>query len=359
MKIIFVFYFVISVAESESNATCLACFCLIPATFLCPNISTPEPTTPIMTPTTSSTTTSTLPTTLLPTTAQPPLIYNELDCVFPFRMYGVLYDKCVSFDNGSSFWCSLDSVYTTRAAQCNQSCPVLARNLISDINEVHSSCVEPSIGSIPHFPSKNETKIILDMHNRARSLVKPTAANMKKVTWDIGLARLAQRWAENCDFDHDCALCRRLLNNQTISVGQNAFALLGAVFDPKTFWTDAINFWLTEQNNFNFALGSKTGQFIDVGHYTQIINSVTSKIGCGVADCGGNLHAFCNYALAQKEWQRPYKVGPACSKCAQENCENNLCSCDKLCQNNGILDLTNCECRCLDNFSGKLCQISF
>lgn len=346
MVSIFIFFFVINLAESQANSTCIECFCLIPSTFLCPKITIPD---------TISTTTITTTTT---TTIQPLLLYNEINCVFPFRMYGVVYDKCVSFDNGESFWCSLDPVYTTRAAQCNQSCPLIARNLVSELNEVHSSCLEPSVSSIPHFPNENETKIILNLHNRARSLVKPRATNMKKMTWDFGLARVAQRWAENCDFSHDCFLCRRLLNNQTISVGQNAFALLGAIYDPKTFWTNVINYWLRGLNNFNFSLGSSTGMFNDVGHYTQIINSMTSKIGCGTASCSGNLYAFCNYAFAQEQWKRPYKVGPSCSQCGKENCKDNLCLCDKLCQNDGILDLRNCQCKCLDSFSGNLCEIS-
>lgn len=55
--------------------------------------------------------------------------------------------------------------------------------------------------------------------------------------------------------------------------------------------------------------------------------------------------------------ERPYESGTPCSNCSPQNCSNNLCFCDKLCQNDGTLDLANCVCNCNPNFSGSLCEI--
>lgn len=54
---------------------------------------------------------------------------------------------------------------------------------------------------------------------------------MREIFWDNGLSHLAQRWAEYCVFDHDCFNCRTLLNNQSVIVGQNAYALFGGKFN--------------------------------------------------------------------------------------------------------------------------------
>ena len=119
-----------------------------------------------------------------------------------------------------------------------------------------------------------------------------------------------------------------------------------------------INYWLSEGNNFEFGRGSKTGKFDDVGHYTQIIDSKTSRVGCGAAKCDSGIYAYCNYATAQDDWKQPFKSGQSCSQCSINNCESKLCNCSKLCQNNGILDPIKCECNCIQNFKGELCQFS-
>ncbi len=176
--------------------------------------------------------------------------------------------------------------------------------------------------------------------------------------WDFDLSRLAQRWAENCVFDHDCNSCRRLLNNQTISVGQNAYALFSNAIDADTFWQQVMDLWLEEAQNFQYGRGAVSGNFNDVGHYTQIINAEASRVGCGAAVCGDSTtYAYCNYALGQGDTQKPFESGESCSKCSESQCKDNLCYCDKLCQNYGQLNLRKCECECDSSFSGDLCEI--
>ncbi len=139
--------------------------------------------------------------------------------MFPFRVQNVWYDRCVSNDGGVTFFCSLDRIFNQRIARCQTACPLLARNLMkNDPSNIHTSCINPNPIAKSLFPNDTQIQTILDLHNQARARVSPTAANMRALTWDTGLARLAQRWAENCIFTHDCFYCRRLVNNQTVPV---------------------------------------------------------------------------------------------------------------------------------------------
>jgi hypothetical protein len=62
---------------------------------------------------------------------------------------------------------------------------------------------------------------------------------MRQVYWDISLGSLAQvlvqYLAVTKTFDHDCNSCRLLLNNQSITVGQNLYAV-NLTYDPVTIW---------------------------------------------------------------------------------------------------------------------------
>ncbi len=93
-----------------------------------------------------------------------------------------------------------------------------------------------------------------------------------------------------------------------------------------------------------------------VGHYTQIVNSGVSRIGCGAATIGDYFYAYCNYAKAQFDIQRPYLNGTSCSLCSKNKCRNKLCECRKLCQNYGQLDPVKCECKCPAYARGDECE---
>lgn len=147
------------------------------------------------------------------------------------------------------------------------------------------------------------------------------------------------------------------MNNQSVPVGQNAYAYFGSDYNPKTFWFDVIKLWADEKVNFKYDVGATTGNFGDIGHYTQLISSDMSRVGCGAALCGSSIYAYCNYANGQSDVNRPYTSGSSCSMCSSSNCKMNLCQCDAFCQNSGTLDLAKCECNCQANFSGAQCEI--
>lgn len=162
-------------------------------------------------------------------------------------------DKCIKADR-QYYWCSIDRIYSNRSAACEQECPYLARELVK--NEVqgtkHTSCINSKTGTKGHFPSVKEIKIIIDIHNKIRSEVPVSATDMSSVVWDLGLARLAQRWAENAVFKHDCKNCRMLSNNRTIPTGQNGFLSKGLEYNASSFWQVVINAWYNEVKFFKY-----------------------------------------------------------------------------------------------------------
>ena len=252
-------------------------------------------------------------------------------------------------------WCSIDTIYSNRYAQCAQQCPQLARILVqTDSGQSHTSCQPSSPSAISLQPNITQINTILSLHNNARSIVVPTAANMPRIVWDSRLARVAQSRANQCIFAHDCGNCRRLLNNATIYVGQNAYAQGGGSFD----WSSPVQAWLGEKKFFAYgsSSGSSTGNWADVGHYTQIINDGTYAVGCGASQCGSSFYAYCNYAFGQYGTSKPYASGTPCTNCNSNLCSNNLCNCNKICQNGGTLDTSTCTCKCLPYAVGDLCE---
>ena len=48
----------------------------------------------------------------------------------------------------------------------------------------------------------SEKVAIVAEHNKLRKIVQPPAVDMKTLEWDNGLADLAQRWSNECNFNH-------------------------------------------------------------------------------------------------------------------------------------------------------------
>uniref|UniRef100_A0A482ZAG4 U25-Theriditoxin-Lha1c_1 n=1 Tax=Latrodectus hasselti TaxID=256736 RepID=A0A482ZAG4_LATHA len=107
-----------------------------------------------------------------------------------------------------------------------ESCPEKFLRFSKD----HSFC-KPTNASckyvIKSFPTKEEQIEIVNLHNMYRNKVAlgdeklggglDSASNMLAVSWDDELAEIAQKWAEQCLFEHDCGECRA---SSSFSVGQ-------------------------------------------------------------------------------------------------------------------------------------------
>ncbi|XP_037087804.1 venom allergen 5-like [Pollicipes pollicipes] len=154
--------------------------------------------------------------------------------------------------------------------------------------------------------SRADRALILREHNRIRQAVKagryasknlPAAKAMPDLRWDSELARVAQRWADQCLYGHD--KCRSV---PRFYVGQNFAFTSGAARD----WNGrAIRQWFHSelpffrQSDLVFRRGTDPATGRAIGHLTQVIWARTTKIGCGYMAWGNDKWAartyFCNY----------------------------------------------------------------
>ncbi|MEB3358992.1 MAG: CAP family protein [Synechococcales bacterium] len=128
---------------------------------------------------------------------------------------------------------------------------------------------------------------ILDAHNRYRREV-----DVPPLSWSDDLATDAQVWA-----DYLASLGGNTLQHDGSRTGQGENLWLGTA----GFYSvvDAVDAWGSEQQFFRpgtFPDVSTTGNWADVGHYTQIIWRDTEQVGCAQATAGGNNILVCRYS---------------------------------------------------------------
>ena len=127
------------------------------------------------------------------------------------------------------------------------------------------------------------------LHNSVRANVSPSAnPPLNPLLWDDDVAADAQLWADNCRFVH----------GGRPNEGQNIYAAGGFVPTP----SDVVNNWASEVSFYNYNTNTcASGQ--QCGHYTQIVWSSTTKLGCGMTHCMSNspgskgdwYFVVCNY----------------------------------------------------------------
>merc|ERR1719206_1326328 len=173
-------------------------------------------------------------------------------------------------------------------------------------------------------------KILLDKHNELRQKVasggeagQPGAANMKKLVWDDELATIAQRWTDQCIFEHDKV---RDLCDGTFS-GQNAWQS-GTDYEYYDYDVNpeigqAVQSWYDEVTDPGFD-AANINPFVygdGYGHYTAVVWADTDRVGCGrvyFEDTDGWYKhlVICNYAIAANlVGGVMYEAGEKCSNC--------------------------------------------
>jgi hypothetical protein len=127
---------------------------------------------------------------------------------------------------------------------------------------------------------------ILDAHNGYRA-----AVGVPPIIWSDGLADAARAWASTLNstlqFAHDPGA-----QNQ----GENLWMGTTGAFSL----TQMVDSWGQERQNFydgTFPNVSTTGNWFDVGHYSQMIWRGTTSVGCaGVAGSDGYYRFVCRYS---------------------------------------------------------------
>lgn len=126
---------------------------------------------------------------------------------------------------------------------------------------------------------------IIRAHNRARSITKPSASDMLRMTWDNALAKTAVDYTRKCIYEHNavCIVDMKLLstiyhdcylysqdrtNSRFGYIGENIFISTGIAFNAKLL-DYAVKAWDQEKTVYNYNADScRKGKMC--GHYTQV-----------------------------------------------------------------------------------------
>jgi len=134
------------------------------------------------------------------------------------------------------------------------------------------------------FPAR-----ILAAHNAERARV-----GMPPLVWDPelgnGAAAYAQQMAFTGTFQHSNRQARR-------GIGENLWMGSHGAFSVEAM----VGGWTSEKRYFVpgvFPNNSSSGNWEDVGHYTQMIWPTTSRIGCAIASTPRVDYLVCRYATA-------------------------------------------------------------
>ncbi|GBL94642.1 CRISP/Allergen/PR-1, partial [Araneus ventricosus] len=89
--------------------------------------------------------------------------------------------------------------------------------------------------------------------------------------WDDELASIAQKWANQCEFKHDCPDCRKV---ERFSVGQNLYTISSTGEAESKNWENMIDSFYEEVKDFDKNSIKPFKSNTDYGHFTQVSGSI-------------------------------------------------------------------------------------
>jgi len=125
---------------------------------------------------------------------------------------------------------------------------------------------------------------ILQAHNRYR-----TELNIPTLQWSDKLAKNAQVWADRLASE------RKMYHSSGSGEGENLWMGTSGYYSL----TQMVDGWGSEKKYYKngiFPAVSTSGNWADVGHYTQIIWRNTTEVGCAKSTGGGNDFFVCRYS---------------------------------------------------------------
>jgi hypothetical protein len=144
------------------------------------------------------------------------------------------------------------------------------------------------IGGTGRLTSLDER--LLAAHNRERS-----AAGIPALAWDPLLSAEAASWgrelAASGAFEHDPDV------DGDDPQGENLWAGTPGAYAPE----EMVGGWIEEKKHFRpgrFPDNSATGDFADVGHYTQLMWRESDRVGCALAGGAEEEVLVCRYRTA-------------------------------------------------------------
>ena len=137
---------------------------------------------------------------------------------------------------------------------------------------------------------------ILAAHNAARA-----QAGVPPLSWDASLGNAAASYAVflavTNSFQHSDS-------NQRGGTGENLWMGTRGAYNYESM----IGGWTSEQRYFRpgvFPSVSRSGNWEDVGHYTQMVWPTTTRVGCAIASNARNDFLVCRYSPAGNVMGRP------------------------------------------------------
>jgi uncharacterized protein YkwD len=131
---------------------------------------------------------------------------------------------------------------------------------------------------------------LLAAHNRERD-----SQGIAALAWDPALAAEAAAWGERLaaagEFEHSDDL------DGDDPQGENLWAGTSGAYAPE----EMVDGWIEEKKHFRpgrFPDNSLTGDFADVGHYTQLMWRETDRVGCALAAGAEEEVLVCRYRTA-------------------------------------------------------------
>ncbi|KAG9474797.1 hypothetical protein GDO78_003320 [Eleutherodactylus coqui] len=128
---------------------------------------------------------------------------------------------------------------------------------------------------------RSDKEEILQLHNKLRGQVHPSASNMEYMTWDDELERSAEAWAQQCMWEHGPT-------NLLMSIGQNLAVHWGRYRSPAFH----VQSWYDEVKDYTYPYPHECNPYCPercsgpmCTHYTQIVWATTTKVGCAVNVC--------------------------------------------------------------------------
>lgn len=141
----------------------------------------------------------------------------------------------------------------------------------------------PALADKPRSVDEQEW---LTAHNEARQTF-----GTAPLGWSSELSREAKAWAEHLARTNTM---RHSSQDERDRTGENLWMGTAGYFSPARM----IGYFVEEQRYFRsgyFPEVSNTGNWADVGHYTQIVWAETREVGCAKASNGRNDFLVCRY----------------------------------------------------------------
>ena len=153
----------------------------------------------------------------------------------------------------------------------------------------------PWIGA-PQAQSGNPESILLLAHNRER-----VSAGVQPMSWDPVLAAAAATYARQLAASGSL---RHSPRAQRPGQGENLWMGSRGAFAPEQM----VGSWAAERRFFRrgiFPAVSTTGNWADVGHYSQMVWPTSMRLGCAIASGARTDVLVCRYAPAGNIDGRP------------------------------------------------------